>query len=382
MSLARLARWFFVGGLFGALLIAGYIPYLFNLGWPQLVCLGVSAVAALLWIVFSLDNIRNWLKKRGTQWGLGLAITAIAAVAILGVLNWAAVTYNVKKDVTQNQFHSLSEQTKNLAAGLKEEITIRVWSTNVDRMSLNLDMRRFLENYRIAGNGKIKIDIQNPNENRPEAERDGVKRDNILVVRSSSGREARVETFNDSKGEEQLTNALIQATRGGRGRKTVCFLAGHGELSLASTGADGLSTVKGQLENSQYTTKETVLATEGKVPADCEALVIAGPKTEPVEQKDGLNEIDLIKSYLATGGKVIALIGANSPDKWKQLGAEYGVKVRADLILDPRVRPPFAVATKNFAQDVDFVKSFDAMVILPESSSIEVGTGSVRTASR
>jgi|GEM_PF-1211078 len=387
MSLARIARRTFVGGLFGTLLIAGFIPYLYNLQWPVLACLGLSALSAVLWVVFSLDRIHLWTKQRGTQWGLSLVITAVAAVGILVVVNWAANAYNVKKDVTQNQFHSLSDQTRNIAGGLKENITIRVWSMNIDRMSVNLDMRRFLENYRIAGKGKIKVEILNPNENRPEAERDGVKRDNILIVRAASGREARIETFNDAKGEEQLTNSLIQATHGAKGRKTVCFLAGHGELSLANTQPDGLSNIKEQLENSQYTTKEISLATtpENKVPAECEALVIAGPRSEPLEHKEGLNEIASLKAFLSAGGKMVALFGSATPEKWKQLASDYGVNIRQDLVLDPRVRPPFAVATKNFAQDVDFVKAFDAMVILPESSSIDVsgakkdGGVSVRT---
>lgn len=365
MKLSRLASYLFIGSFFGIIFLWGYLPRVWVMGWPQTALLGIAAVSFVAWFVFSLESLRIWIKKRSTQFALGLVITAVLSIVLLGTVNWLAVSYNVKKDLTSNQFHTLSDQTKKIAAGLKEEISIRVWTTSPERMSTNLDLKRFLENYRIAGNGKINVKIINPNEDRPGAAAENVKRDNIVIVKSASGREARVENFTDTKGEEQITNAIVQAIKGQK--KMVCFVGGHGEINLNSGEAQGMSQIKTALEGSSYQTKEVVLATAESFPTDCEVIVMAGPRSEGVER-----EMKMIHEYLAKGGKAIALFGPGTPAGWRKLAGDYGVNVRSDLIIDPRVQPPIAIATKNFAQDVEIVKSFGRLVIFPETSSIEV----------
>lgn len=365
MKLSRLASYLFLGSLFAVVMIWGYFPRVWVMGWPQMTLLGLSAAGLVAWFVFSLESLRLWLKKRSTQFAIGLAITAVMCLVLLGTVNWLATAYNVKKDLTKNQFHTLSDQTKKIAEGLKENITIRVWSTAVDRMSANVDMRRFLDNYESAGKGKIKVEIKNPNEDRPGSAADNIKRDNIIVVKSSSGRESRIENFTDTKGEELLTNAIMQAIKGRK--KTLCFLSGHGEVGLGDSEAQGMSQIKSQLTASTYETKDVALATAEKMPEDCELLVVAGPRSEAAER-----EVKMIRGYLDGGGKGIFMMGAGTPAGWRKVAADYGVSVRSDLIIDPRVQPPIAIATKNYAQDVDVVRSFNRLVIFPETSSLEI----------
>jgi ABC-type uncharacterized transport system involved in gliding motility auxiliary subunit len=366
MKLARLSNTVFLLSLAALLIVWGFLPRVWVLGWPQLALLGLAAVSILAWFVFSLEGLRLWMKKRSTRFALGLALTAVAAVALLGTINYLASLYNVKKDLTVNELHTLSAQTKSLLGGLKEDITLRVWTRGIDRMATNIDMKRFLENFEQAGKGHVKLEIRNPNEDPAGSAQDNVKRDNVLIVRSSSGREARVESFNETKGEEQITNAIVQALKGQK--KTVCFLSGHGELATGDTQAQGLSEIKGKLEGSSYTVQEVSLASAEKLPSACEVLVIAGPRGEAVERESAM-----LREYLSAGGKAIALLGPGTPKGWRTLIGEFGATVRSDIIIDPRVRPPIAIATKNFAQDVEIVKSFDRLVLLPETSSIEVG---------
>lgn len=365
MKISRLASYVFIGSLFAIVMIWGYLPRVWLMGWPQLVLLGLSGAGLVAWFIFSLEGIRLWMKKRSTQFAIGLAITAFMSVVLLSTVNWLANSYNVKKDLTQNQLHTLSDQTKKIASGLKENVSLRLWSTSPERMSANLDVKRFLEGYVKASNGKISFEIKSPNEDRPGAAADNIKRDNIIIVKSASGRESRVENFSDTKAEELVTNAIVQAVKGQK--KTVCFLAGHGEISLNESDAQGLSTIKGQLTGSSYEVKEVMLAGAEKLPADCEALVVAGPRSEAVER-----ETKMLREYLETGGKMIALLGPGTPTGWRKFAGEWGVNVRSDLIIDPRVQPPIAIATKNFAQDIEVVKAFNRMVVLPETSSIEV----------
>lgn len=95
--------------------------------------------------------------------------------------------------------------------------------------------------------------------------------------------------------------------------------------------------------------------------------MIAGPKGAPAER-----ETTLLKDYLLAGGKAFVLLGPGTDAAWNRFTGEFGVEVRTDIIIDPRVQPPIAVATKNFSQDVDVVKSFNRLVIFPEASSLKV----------
>lgn len=369
MPLARSALYTFLASLFGTVFVWGFWPWAWTQGWPLQILLGLATISFVLWLIFSLDRLRLWMKKRSTQYALGLLLATIGSIAILVFVNYVAAIYNVKKDITQNRIHTLSDQTQKIAGELKENIVLRVWSTGVERMSANIDMRKFLENYQIASHGKIKIEIKNPNQDNLEAKRDGIKRDNVLIVRSASGREIRIENFNDTKGEEQVTNAIVQAIKGRK--KTICFLAGHGELGLEDAQAEGLSSVKSRLADSAYEAKEIMLATQEKMPAECEVVVSAGPRGDAVER-----ELTLLKDYLGKGGKFIALFGPGVPNSWRSLTMAYGVEVRSDLVIDTRVQPPIAVATNTFASDVEIVRAFNRMVIFPEVSSIHVPTAS------
>jgi hypothetical protein len=132
--------------------------------------------------------------------------------------------------------------------------------------------------------------------------------------------------------------------------------------------AAGLSTVKEALETSTYAVKEVLLANSEKMPVECEAYVVAGPKNPPTER-----EVKMLQDYLAQGGKLIAMLGPRSPKEWKALTKTYGVEVRQDLIIDPlQERNPTVVVTRNYAQDVDVTSSFKIVTFFPESSSISV----------
>lgn len=366
MSISKISSYVFLGSLFALVFTWGYLPKFWIQAYVPWSLLGLSCVGLISWIVFSLEQIMSWFKKRSTQFGLSLLISAVAMLGILGTVNWLAVKFNKKKDFTANKLHTLSDQSQRVLAGLKEEVTLRVWSTRVAGMSANLDMENFLENFKIAAKGKLKLEVKNPNEDRVTAVTDGIKKDNVIIIRASSGRETRIESFTDSKGEEQILNAIVQAIKGAK--KTICFLSGHKEYSINESGPEGISSVKQRLEDSSFSTQEISLLGTETVPAGCEALVIAGPQTEP-----GKDEIAKIQKYLDQGGRMLAMISAGAPASWRNLTAAYGVKLRENIVLDPQVQPPVVVHSKNFARDVDWIAPMaNSVVLLPFTSSWEV----------
>ena len=368
MNLSKVGFWTFIVALFSNVVVWAFLPSLAVGGIAYLVLLGLSFVGLILWFVFSLSRIKLWFKQRSTQFGLSLLVMAVMTFVILAFVNWLAVSKNVKKDMTSNQLHTLSDQTRSIVSKLSEEVVLRVWSTNVNRMSPNLNMEDFLENYKIASQGKLKLEIMNPNENSLEAEQDQVRRDNVIVVKAmGSGREARVENFSDNKGEEQITNAIIQATKGRK--KTVCFIQGHGQPSLSDSGPQGQKLLKDNLEASNYEIKETVLVNVESVPSECELLVNSGPRNAPIDR-----EQSMLADYLKSGGAYLALFGPRTPDEWKKPITEpYGVEMRKDLLVDPfRPQNPVVIETRNYAQDVGITEGFALVSVFPETATMRV----------
>ncbi len=367
MSVKKIGFLGFVFSIFLNIIIWGYFPKISVLSWTHYALWGLALAGLIVWIVFSLEQLRGFFKLRSSQFGLGLTITAVMVVGILSVVNWAAFKYNKKWDLTKNKLYSLSDQSEKIVKELKEKVVIRVWTTNIESMGGNTDLKRFLDNYAIKSGGKVAVEIKNPNDHVEESTRDQVKKANMIIVRSESGRENRIEVFNDAKSEELITNAIIQTQKGGK--KMVCFLAGHGELSINNNQADGLSFAKERLNASSYETQEIILATAEKFPTDCEMLVIPGPMSAPTEK-----ETTWLSEYLAKGGKIFALFGPGTHATWNTLLKPYGVEAQKDVVLDLRQRPASLVVTKNYADDVDITKAFEPNLVLPETSSLKVPT--------
>jgi hypothetical protein len=371
MKLPQIGSWTFIGSFFAWVGVWAFFPGAWNQAWPSYVFPALGLVGAIVWFIFSLEHLKLWMKRRSTQFGLGMLTMAVMSVVVLGFVNWAAVrlteSKDLKKDFTASKLHSLSDQTLKIMAKLPEEVRVRVWTTGIDRMAPNLDMNAFLKNYERAAGGKLKIEIRNPNEFRPEAEQDEVRRDNIIVISAlSSGRSARLESFSDSKGEEQLTNAIVQATKGTK--KIVCFVAGHGEPQIDNSGPQGMSLLKEGLEKGSYEVREIVLASAQKIPDECELLSIVGPRNQPVPR-----ELEMIKGHLALGGKLVALIGPRAPAQWRDLFADYGVKVRQDLMVDPmQEQNPIWIVTRNYTAGASVVDGFKVFTVFPETASIQL----------
>ncbi len=364
--LSRIAQQTLIYSLIAFVIIWGYIPFLWNMKWPWITLLALALVSLIAWAIAGLANLKTFFAKRSSQFGVSMIISALATLAILVTVNFVANLYNQKKDITSSQLYSLSSQSKNVASKISENLEIEVWTTNIQQMAPNQDLQKFLENYRIESNGKIKISIKNPNED-PAARERRITKDNVILFLASSGRESRIENVSKEKIEEQVTNAIVQAIKGVK--KTICFTSGQGELNLENSENLGMSSAKQMLESSSYQTKAIDLSVLKEIPADCEALVLAGPSSEPTDAG-----LEMVKKYIDNNGKALVMLSMTSPQKWNGIIKPYGVEMRDDVILDLRLPNPVAVATQSFSREVEIVKSLDRPVILLQASSLAIPT--------
>jgi ABC-type uncharacterized transport system involved in gliding motility auxiliary subunit len=154
--------------------------------------------------------------------------------------------------------------------------------------------------------------------------------------------------------DRDLALGILRLTRAEE--KTICFGAGHGEYDVDnmeyhthfegvhshSHGAEGIGVVlmeqhgvgrlRRALESLGFSPRKVVLATAGRVPADCAAFVEAGPRTlySPPETR-------ALEDYLAAGGAALLLYDIDFPvePRLAALFARAGVRVADGAVSDP-----------------------------------------------
>lgn len=289
------------------------------------------------------------------HWSKGYqALNVLMVVIMLGLLvlaNYIAYRKSTKVDFTMQQLYSLSDQTKQLLAGLKDEVTavgfypdLKGYSPEIQQFSAyRRKVKETLDDYVRYSNGKFKYDLVDPLKDPATVKRYqlGEGEWGTVVVEQKGGRKVKIarEKFfarqnpwgggAQYKGEEALTGALLELASGQK--LTVYFLEGHGERQLESDQPTGYGSLKTFLERERYVIKQLKLFQSNKVPDDCSVLVVAGP-TKPFTPK----EVELLRAYVNTPGKGIMFLVDTTPlSGLKELLAELGIEWSANIVIEP-----------------------------------------------
>lgn len=310
-------------GLAAFLLLVGLL--FARVVFPEIIWIAIALVVLLIGVLglWVRQNHRA-LRSRSAAYGLNSLVTVLLVFGLLSVVNFMAVRYPQKLDLTRNKIHTLSDQTVKLVKGLKQPVKATLYAKTAQKEQF----RAILDNYK-ALNPKFEIEYIDPDREPTRVSAAGVKKYGTLVL-NYSGRDSRIEEIS----EEKLTNSLIKLTK--EKTPTLCTLIGHGEKSFASAEAEGYSSAKKGLANQSYEVKDLNLAQEqNKVPADCDAVAIVGPTKAFFEP-----EIKALSNYLNNGGRALIALDVNikgtpfSPELLPLLNA-WNVKPLNSLVVDP-----------------------------------------------
>jgi ABC-type uncharacterized transport system involved in gliding motility auxiliary subunit len=268
----------------------------------------------------------QWLKARQTRYGAYAAVYILVVIAIVVVANVLANRYNKSYDATSNKRYSLSDQTKKIVTGLKQDATI----TYFNQSTRFQDGKDLLDEYANLS-PRVRIAYVDPDKNPQLARAAGIREFGTALVQIGDKKEtAKAIT------EEGLTGAFIRDLKGTT--RTVCFVTGSGEHQIDDTERDGFSHFKDLVARDEYQSKSIDLLQKADVPADCTALVVAGP-THDYQQP----EVDAIKNYVEGGGRGFFMLDppiqfGTSPvgqnDALTSLLQSWGVTLNKDMILD------------------------------------------------
>jgi ABC-type uncharacterized transport system involved in gliding motility auxiliary subunit len=272
-------------------------------------------------------GLKNRLTSRQAKYGVNSTLYALAAVAIVVIINLIVVrapvrlgqySTNWQLDLTANKRFSLSEQTLQILSKLDKNVQLLYF----DRQDNFGAVKDLLDQFPLHSS-KVTVSYVDPDREPGKASQYAVKEYGKIIVAAGDKNE-------QAKGtkEEDVINSIIRVLKGGA--KNVYFLQGHGEREIESTERLGYSDAKKALENSNYQIKSlSLLQEKPSVPDDCKVLVIAGPKNEFLDP-----EIDAIKKYMMMGGRVFVLLTPATPPKLVKLLAEYGVDASNTLVVD------------------------------------------------
>ncbi|MEM7397175.1 MAG: GldG family protein, partial [Verrucomicrobiota bacterium] len=130
------------------------------------------------------------------------------------------------------------------------------------------------------------------------------------------------------KGEQAFSSAIYEI--GQTQKPVVYFLSGHGEKDIELFDQKvGYSSINRFLQRDHIEVRTLVLGEATEVPADCETLIIAGPKF-----KISQPELDVIGAYLERNGRALIMLDALTRTGLEPLMEKWGIGLYPDVVVD------------------------------------------------
>jgi ABC-type uncharacterized transport system involved in gliding motility auxiliary subunit len=278
----------------------------------------------------TVQRFKQNLSGRQVKYGSNALVMTLAFMGILVLVNVLVYQYArsiLPLDLTQDKVYSLTQETRDVLTKLTEPVTVTAFYSQ----QIPTDqVQKLLDQYQHFSAGNLQYRFIDPVQDPVAAQQAQITQDGVLVVALGD----RQQVVNQAA-EQQLTSALLRLTN--PNQRVVYILTGHGERDFDNAGQDSFSLVKQNLENKGYQVKPLALLTSNEVPQDADVVIVAGPQ-QPLSK----DEIDLLASYLAKGGAVVALedpvlqtdIG-EAPDPLVDYLAEtWGINLGKDVVID------------------------------------------------
>ncbi|HUJ25262.1 MAG TPA: DUF4350 domain-containing protein [Myxococcales bacterium] len=349
----NLKNWGRIGGLFGAVvLFSAVFNWLFVTGT-------VASAAVITRLVLGVGGVAFWLVTnrgenplgRGAFFGTVSAVSAAVLIAALIGINYAVVKKPKSWDLTKDKIFTLSDQTVGVLKGLKSEVKVQAFYAASEPEFGELKAR--LDQYK-AQTDKLSVDFVDPFKHPGQVKELNISQSGPRIIVKSGNKETRAKEIT----EEALTNALIDVTKGSS--KKIYFTKGHGEHAVADNTERGMKQFVDSLKSEGYQTDEIVLAEHKEMPADAQALVIAGPVASLQE-----GEAKLTQDWVNKGGKLVAMIDPGTQSGLEKAFESWGVKLGNDEVIDPEAQNPEVAIAQQYTEHA---------ITAPRSSPFQLAT--------
>ncbi|MFI5314688.1 MAG: GldG family protein [Myxococcota bacterium] len=329
--------------ILGAVILAFGLIGIFAAASPVVTALHVLVGGALL-IWAALRGFRKVAERMGSSTARGGANTLLQAaivVVIGGLLAFLSVRHPVHWDWTEAKEHTLARGTIDTLAAMPADGLIEMYA--FFSRGGEAQAKTLLEKYEYEGERlkrKVKVQYLDPNEHPDLAQRFQINaKEGVVVVCSGPCETAKGTVKAVDMTEQSLTRAVRQAISS---KKKLYFLKGHGEADPNEQKGSGAAGVKGGLEDENATVAELLLGNEKEVPADADAVIIAGPDHAISDR-----ELELLDGYLKRGGGLLVMVDpvveSNLEGQLKAWGIEAGPEIIVEQQLQLFAGPSLGV---------------------------------------
>jgi len=348
-----------VVALFSALFAALFITSSFRDAaiWLQLL---VAAAGIGAFLVTNFGTLGENFSGRGTVFLASSVVSTVMVMTALIGVNYIAVKKPKSWDLSKDQVFTLSDETSNLLSGLKDPVDVLAFFAPGEPAYGELDMR--LRQY-MEKSDKLKVQFIDPNKHPSEVKEFNISMTGPRVVVKQGSKESRVK----EPTEEALTNAIAEVTRGAT--KKVYVSRGHGERDLKDATDRGMKAFADNLKSDGYQVEEILLADQKEMPADAQALIIAGPTT-PLSEGEAKMVHDWVEQK---GGKLFLMVDPTLPSGLEKAASTWGISIDNDEVIQPASeQPEFALAASYADHPITAPRSsaFQLAMVLPLARSI------------
>jgi ABC-2 type transport system permease protein len=286
-------------------------------------------------------GVNAWLLGR-KSWSKGPRAhkRRVAAITTIGLLAGNAIALNlwlspigrVRIDLTENGDYSLSDTTRSVISRLDEPLVIRGYfsaKTHPQLAPLVPRIRDLLDEYRVAGDGKVRVEIVDPSGN-DEAIREAKER---YDIQSTPLRFA-------SRLEKSVINAYFNVLIEYGDQFEVLQIDDLIEVKVLDVGEVDI-----QLGNFEYEVTRAIKKVAAKfqsveamfaaMPGKVELTTYVTPKTLPDDWKEGVPKLDaaIAKLTKLAGDKIVVnRVEPEGEAQIKELFEKYGLRPYRDLM--------------------------------------------------
>ena len=265
---------------------------------------------------------KKWLSNT-TQTILLVAVL----IAVFIAINMYVQSLDLETiDVTKNKIYTLSDASKDVIKNVNKDVVIYLYG--IEEGSTLSD---FVKQYSRV-NDHIKWEILTEESNLAKVQEHDLSSGYSIIILECDGASKVIDTsyeFNSydyttgqevDLTEQTLTNSILAITT--ENKPKVYFTTGHDEYSLDKE----LGVLSTYLQNEAYDASSVNLLTEGKVPEDCDLLVLMAPVKDFMEQ-----EVESILAYINNGGNLILTTDVGNTEETypnlQRVYDQYGVSM-------------------------------------------------------
>ncbi|MCD6050388.1 MAG: gliding-associated putative transporter substrate-binding component GldG [Verrucomicrobia bacterium] len=289
----------------------------------------------------------------GRRWFIGfhVLLAIVAVTAILVMVNYLSLRHFIRHDVSKSGEGQLTPTTLQVIKSLTNDVQVIIYFNPEEplypyvrsmlkeyaALSPHIKVRavnyandpagatEIIAKYKLSQGSKDLV-IFAANDRSDFVSQGQLSELDMSALMKGQSNEVKRKAF---KGELFFTSKLLAVSSAKP--YIAYYLVGHDEHDPQKDTEHGYQKFAELLENNNVKMKPLDLqrSVDLEVPADCDLLVIAGPRHEPLT-----SELERIHRYLGTGGRLLLLLNIRSQPGWEQLMDKWGVALGKDVVFD------------------------------------------------